>query len=423
MTHYYYKCSICDKEFSAADIEKNGHYLCPACGRTEENQPLRGVLTVLYDYDLIKKKIDRKKMLGFSPGVHYLYPELWPLDYTEPNNLTGISNSLLHRLSLPSNSFYTVRLNGNIISVLDETHNPTFSYKDRASILVALKALQRGISDISVASTGNAGSSMAGICAMTGLTAHVWVPEKIPREKLAQIVAYGANAHIVAGSYDDAFDLNTLVCNNQNWLNRNTAFNPLTIEGKKSAAYDIFISTQGEIPDQIFVPVGDGAIIGGLYKGFSELVQLGWINSIPQLISVQAEGCNPVCRFIDTGHFAFKESETISDSINAAVPRNLFMATQAVKDSNGFCVSVSDKAILTAQKKLIAETGILVEPSAAATYAGYEESLTQEKITGDKKVMILLTGNGLKDMKSLTSGLVQPEVKGISQWKELFVKN
>ena len=182
MTHYYYKCSNCDKEFSSQDIEQSSHYLCPVCGRIEENQPLHGVLTVSYDYDLIKKKIDRKKMMDFPPGVHYLYPELWPLDYTGPNNLNGISDSLLHRLSLPSNSVYAVRLNGIKMSVLDETHNPTFSYKDRASILVALKALQRGISNISVASTGNAGSSMAGICAMTGLTAHVWVPEKIPRE-------------------------------------------------------------------------------------------------------------------------------------------------------------------------------------------------------------------------------------------------
>ncbi len=173
---------------------------------------------------------------------------------------------------------------------MDETRNPTLSYKDRASFLVALKAKELRINEISTASTGNAGSSLAGICSRLGLTSHIFVPSSIPKAKRIQIQSYGANIYLVDGTYDDAFDICLEISKEKNWFNRNTAYNPLTIEGKKSAAYDIFISSQGKLPDVIFVPVGDGVIISGIYKGFYDLKKLGWIEKIPKLIAVQAEG-------------------------------------------------------------------------------------------------------------------------------------
>ncbi|MDZ7765980.1 MAG: pyridoxal-phosphate dependent enzyme [Melioribacteraceae bacterium] len=218
----------------------------------------------------------------------------------------------------------------------DETRNPTYSYKDRASILVALKAKELGINEIAAASTGNAGSSLAGICARLGLTSHIFVPKNIPEAKRIQIQSYGANIYIVDGDYDQAFDLCLEISQNNNWYNRNTAYNPLTIEGKKSAAFDIYINTKGNLPDYIFVPVGDGVIISGIYKGFVELKKLELIDRLPKLIAVQAEGSPAVVNYLASGKFDYKPAHTIADSISAGAPRNLYMAAEAVKESKGF---------------------------------------------------------------------------------------
>ena len=160
-----------------------------------------------------------------------------------------------------------------------------------------------------------------------------------------------------------------------NLYNRNTAYNALTIEGKKSAAYDIFISSQGNIPDVILVPVGDGVIISGIYKGFKELLSLGWIDKLPKLIAVQSSGSDALVRYLNTGKFEYKPAKTIADSISAGAPRNLYMAANAVEESNGFAVAITDEEIISAQKEFIKQTGILCEPSCASVYAAYKNHL------------------------------------------------
>ncbi|MEJ2506962.1 MAG: pyridoxal-phosphate dependent enzyme, partial [Ignavibacteriaceae bacterium] len=181
----------------------------------------------------------------------------------------------------------------------------------------------------------------------------------------------------------------------------NTAYNPLTIEGKKSAAYDIFISMQGNIPDNIFVPVGDGVIISGVYKGFKELLALGWLEKLPKLIAVQSLGSNALVRYLGTGKFEYKPAYTIADSISAGAPRNLYMAAAAVKESNGFAIAVTDEEILSSQKEFIKQTGILCEPSSASVYAAYKKLIAEDKVNPSEKNLLLITGNGLKDVESL----------------------
>ncbi|NIM11685.1 MAG: pyridoxal-phosphate dependent enzyme [Candidatus Aminicenantes bacterium] len=294
------------------------------------------------------------------------------------------------------------------ILVFDDTRNPTLSYKDRASIIVALKAVQMGINEIAAASTGNAGSSLAGICARLGLNAHLFVPKTIPTAKRLQIQSFGAQIYTVQGDYDRAFDLSLEISKNKGWYNRNTAYNPLTVEGKKSAAYDIFIASRGNVPDIIFVPVGDGVILSGMFKGFWELHQLGWIEKLPRLIAVQAEGSNALVRYLDTGRFEYRTAATIADSICAGAPRNLYMAVYAVKESGGEAISVPDDEILQAQKLLALQTGILVEPAAAASMAGFQKVKSKETIS-NSRVLLMLTGNGLKDTKALEKWNPVPE--------------
>jgi threonine synthase len=395
MKNYIYKCFNCKKEFSAKLIENNFHYLCPECGRTEKNKPLKGVLTIEYEYDRLKKKLSKDEFLKFTTGKFWLYPDLWPI------NFKNFSDDQLKKLALHSDQLLKYKIDGEDLWLMDETRNPTLSYKDRATSLVVLKAIELGINEIAAASTGNAGSSLAGICARLGLSARIYVPKNIPDAKRIQIEAYGAKMEIVDGDYDKAFDVCLGESKKNKWYNRNTAYNPLTTEGKKSAAYDIFISTQGNIPDVIFVPVGDGVIVSGIYKGFKELLTLGWINKLPKLIAVQSTGSDALVRYLNSGKFEYKPANTIADSISAGAPRNLYMAADAVKESNGFAIAVTDEEILSAQKEFIKQTGILSEPSCASVYAAYKKVMAESKLNSSEKILLLITGNGLKDIEAL----------------------
>ena len=294
MKSYFYICSKCYSEFDVSEIEPNFIYLCPKCGKAEPNKPLEGVLEIVYDYERLKKKLSRENFLKLPSGKFWLYPDLWPI------NSQSFTDDQLIKLALPSDQLLKYTVDKREFWILDDTRNPTLSYKDRASSLVALKAFQLGITEIAAASTGNAGSSLAGICARLGIKSRIYVPKNIPDAKRIQIEAYGAELIVVDGDYDKAFDVCLDESKENNWYNRNTAYNPLTIEGKKSAAYDIFISSQGNIPDVIFVPVGDGVIISGIYKGFKELLALNWIDKLPKLIAVQSTGSDALVRYLNT---------------------------------------------------------------------------------------------------------------------------
>lgn len=421
MTKYFYRCSQCSKEFSIEEVEENLIYLCPKCGKAEKNSPLTGVLAIEYDYESIKQIVTKDKFLDLQAGRFYDYPYLLPLEFFAADGsyqFSNISNEDLSRLTLPSKPVVKKNYFGKEILFLDETHNPTYSYKDRASILAALKAKQKNINEIAAASTGNAGSSIAGICSMLGMKSKIFVPKNIPDAKRIQIQSYGAEIFIIDGDYDAAFDLCMDVSAKKKWYNRNTAYNPLTIEGKKTAAFDIFIETKGNIPDLIFVPAGDGVILSGIHKGFKELYKLGWIDTLPKIIAVQAEGSNAIVNFLKTGEFAYKPASTIADSICAGAPRNLFMAVNSIKESNGFGVSVTDEEIIEAQKYLAQHYGFLVEPSSAAAFAGFIKH--KESIEKNQMPMVLLTGSGLKDFSSLSMWNKPPQIKSANEWKEIL---
>ncbi|MCH7723675.1 MAG: threonine synthase [Bacteroidetes bacterium] len=340
-------------------------------------------------------KLSRDEFLKITPGKFWLYPDLWPV------NFQNFGDDQLNKLALPSDLLLKYTIGGRDLWLLDDTRNPTLSYKDRATSLVVLKAIEIGISELAAASTGNAGSSLAGICARLGLKSRIYVPKNIPEAKRIQIEAYGAKLVIVDGDYDKAFDVCLEESKKNNWYNRNTAYNPLTIDGKKSAAYDIFILTVGNIPEAIFVPVGDGVIISGIYKGFKELLALNWIDKVPKLIAVQSKGSDALVKYLKTGKFEYKPAITIADSISAGAPRNLYMAADAVEESNGFAIAVTDEEILSAQKEFIKQTGILCEPSSASVYAAYKKLLAEDKLNSSDRNLLLITGNGLKDVEAL----------------------
>lgn len=416
MSEYVYKCFDCGKTYSKDETEKNLLYLCSACGKVEKNQPLRGILIIEYDYELLKKKYNREDFLKIQPGKFWEYNFLWPLEFSD-GTLSGIDEKLLDKISLETNCFQEFSYKGKTFQAIDDSRNPTLSFKDRASSLVAIKAIQLGIDFISAASTGNAGSSLAGICARLGLKSIIFVPKHIPEAKRIQIQSFGAELILVDGDYDYAFDACLEIAAQKKWYNRNTGYNPLTIEGKKSAAYDIFISTNGNLPDTIFIPTGDGVILSGLYKGFRELKQLGWIEKLPKLIAVQAENSDAFYRFWKNKKFEYRPASSIADSICAGAPRTLYYGIEAIEKTNGEVILVNDGEITEAQKYVSQQYGILLEPSSSSSFAAYKKYFLEHP---EEKTLLLFTGNGLKDISSLKNWNKEINSATLKQLKKRF---
>jgi len=291
----------------------------------------------------------------------------------------------------------------------DDSQNPTFSFKDRASALVSAFAKENDINTIVAASTGNAGSSLAGMCAAQGQKAIIFVPAKAPKAKLTQILMYGAVLVPVNGNYDMAFDLSIEASHRFGWYNRNTSYNPLTIEGKKTVSFELFSQLNKHLPDRIFVPVGDGVIISGVYKGFEDLLNLRFINRIPTIVAVQAEGSSNLIDNLGNDRFTMKSAKTIADSISVDIPRNFRMAAQYLSNYNGEVMRVSDQEILSASAQLSRTTGIFTEPAAAAAFAGYLKAKSDRQLTQGSENVVLLTGSGLKDLNAVQSLLSIPE--------------
>ncbi|MCD4746590.1 MAG: pyridoxal-phosphate dependent enzyme, partial [Bacteroidales bacterium] len=279
--------------------------------------------------------------------------------------------------------------------------NPTFSFKDRASGLVSGFAKENGIKTIITASTGNAGSSLAGICASQNQKAIIFVPASAPIAKLTQIIMYGATIIPIKGNYDDAYDLSIKASRKFGLYNRNTAYNPFTIEGKKTVSFEIYEQLNHKIPDKIFVPVGDGVIISGVYKGFEDLLKLGLIDKMPVIVAVQSSESDNVVRNLNINNFYSIPADTIADSIAVDIPRNFYMTKKFIQNYNGEYITVSDEDILEASNILSKNTGIFAEPAAVAAFAGMLKYNKLYKLTPYSKNVVLLTGCGLKDINSM----------------------
>ncbi|MCD4696587.1 MAG: pyridoxal-phosphate dependent enzyme, partial [Bacteroidales bacterium] len=311
-SNFTYQCISCTKELSAGKII----YLCPECANNpKSDQPPKGVLKVRYGYNALKRN-----GITFNDLKKNHWLDLLPINDLKSLPKLHIGNTPLYHY----NKLGKEKLAFDLF-IKDDSQNPTFSFKDRASALVSAFAKENGISTIVTASTGNAGSSLAGICASQGQKAIVMVPATAPIAKLTQIIMYGATIIPVNGTYDDAFDLSVEATGYFGWYNRNTAYNPLTIEGKKTVSFEIYDQLKETLPDRIFVPVGDGVIISGVYKGFEDLLELGIIKKMPVIVAVQAEGSSNLIKNLDTDIFETHPGETVADSIAVDYPRNFYM--------------------------------------------------------------------------------------------------
>jgi len=402
---YVQQCVTCGKQYS----QEQFLYTCPDCG------DLKGTLDILYDYDDIRKNITRSVLRQWPVDTIFKYSTLLPLTTLHPALNLKVGLTPLYPCS---NLAEKSGIDGLFIK--DDSYNPSLSLKDRATAIALLKAQELNFNTVATASTGNAAASMACIGAHLKMEKIIFVPQSIPQAKLTQLQIYDSKIIAIQGTYDQAFDLCREISEKRLWYNRSTAINPFNLEGKKTVAFEICEQLDFAVPDYVFVPVGDGCIISGVWKGFQDFYKVGLIDRLPRLIACQAEGSASIYQaFIKKQESPEPvEANTIADSISVDLPRDGVKALRALRESDGDCVTISDQDILSAQQRLAREKGIFCEPSAAAAFAGFLKFHQEKPIRSTNKVVILLTGSGLKDLESANAAITDRKLIRIDPERE-----
>lgn len=391
-----YQCSLCDHTYEPDKLI----YTCPKDD---------GNLDIILDLDAIKKDSLDDLILEREFSL-WRYRKLLPLNQTWGEG-TPLRAAGWTPIYSPPN--LKKRLELIHFWVKDESSNPTASLKDRASAVVVARAQEIGAETIVTASTGNAGAALAGMSAAVDQKAVIIAPKDAPAAKVAQLLIYGAQVFLVDGNYDAAFDLSVQAAREFDWYCRNTGYNPFTLEGKKTASYEIWeclLSDRysgrndrdqilNQEPLSVFVSVGDGNIISGLHKGFKDLSAIGLLERMPKIYGVQSEGSAAIANafFNETEHITSVTSDTIADSISVDMPKDGVRALRAVTQTGGAYITVSDAEILEAISTLGA-VGIFAEPAGATSYAGLRKAIRDEMVSIEQPILILNTGNGLKDI-------------------------
>ncbi|RME97688.1 MAG: threonine synthase, partial [Chloroflexi bacterium] len=387
------KCLICGKEYHPDEVE----YVCPDHGN-------EGILDVQYDYDRIGRRISQGDLLHTTNPTIWRYKPLLPVQ----------PNAKVPPLTVGWTPLYrTDRLAADLglrqLWVKDDGRLPTASFKDRASAIAIVKAQEKQADVIAVASTGNAAAALSGLCASVRQPNVIFVPESAPQAKIAQLLVFGSRVMLVKGTYDDAFELCMAAVAEYGWYNRNTGYNPYMTEGKKTVSFEICEQLGWRAPDRVFVSVGDGCIIGGVHKGFKDLLALGWIDHMPKIMGVQAAGSNYLYQAWKNNEDVLTKppiaAQTAADSISAGLPRDRLKAMAAVRESGGAFLSVTDDEILAAIPALARGSGVFAEPAGAAAYAGLLKAIEQNQVSADERIVVINTGNGLKDVTGAMNGV------------------
>ncbi len=402
-----YRCSLCNSEYLPSQVT----YTCPKDG---------GNLDILLDYEGIREKYQPEDFCCRTDFSLWRYLPLLPVSDPggEGTPLRAVGWTPVFALARLAE-----KLGLKHLWLKDESRNPTGSFKDRASAVVVAHAREIKADVVVTASTGNAGAALAGMAAAINQKAVIFAPKSAPIAKVAQLLIFGARVLLVDGTYDDAFDLTIKATQEFGWYCRNTGYNPFTLEGKKTAALEIWEwwvsgdeirALSDELGGKrltVFVSVGDGNIISGLHKGFKDLQALGWIEQTPRIVGVQAEGSAAIANAFHAGTEIITpvSAKTIADSISVDLPRDGVRAVRAARETGGTYILVGDEEILLAIAEL-GKVGIFAEPAGAASYAGLVRAVEQGVVNPDDPILVLNTGSGLKDIKSAMQAVTEAPV-------------
>lgn len=286
----------------------------------------------------------------------------------------------------------------------DETRNPTGAFKDRPNTVGISMARDLGLNAVAIASTGNGGGSLAAYAAKAGVPCYVFIPESTSDGKVSQAIAHGATLVKVKGDYSCSYRLALEACRKFGWANlTSTYLNPYTMEGDKTIAYELYAQMDGEVPDWIVVPLGAGAMLSGIYKGYMELQRFGMVKKLPKMIGVQAKGCSPITGAFEAGLnevSAFENPDTVAGGICdplTGYPQDGTRTLRAIRTSGGAGVSVDDPEIMNSLYQLARQEAIFCEPSSAASLTAVNALLDKGVIYTGDSIVCIITGHGLKD--------------------------
>ncbi len=292
----------------------------------------------------------------------------------------------------------------NLLDAKLEFMNPTGSYKDRGTAVMLTVARELGVTEIVEDSSGNAGASVSAYAARAGIKCHIFAPATAPVAKIKQIRVYGAEVHSIEGTRDDTTNAAVDFYKKEGLVYASHAWSPFFSEGTKTFAFEVLGQYNGEVPDHIVFPVGNGGLYLGAWRGFSELISAGYIDRMPKLHAVQSENISPITSEFIGGKWDIGTIRpTIAGGIAVAAPARAAQVLEVLRETNGMAVMVDEVAVSDMQRVLARQEGVFAEPTSAAAFAGLSILLSEGTITRDDSVLVPVTGFGLKDEVRFTA--------------------
>jgi threonine synthase len=381
------QCSACGASFDAEAV----HGVCPRCQK---------VLFARYDLKAIEASVTPDDLRGRRWDM-WRYWELLPL--RDEANLVTLGEGMTPLLDVDEGVCARLGLRGGRLGIKDEGKNPTGSFKARGMAAAISKARELGITEVALASAGNAGSAAAAYAVRAGINAHVAVPRDVPQINLVEMQLSGADVTLVDGLIDEAGRVSHARATEQGWFELNTLKEPYRQEGKKTLGFEL--AEQGGwgadcLPDVIVFPTGGGTGIVGMWKAFEELGALGWIGpKRPKMVVVQSTGCAPLVRAWDQGadHAQpWEGATTIAAGIRVPSAIGDYLVLRAIRESGGTAVAVSDDEIRAGQREMAREVGIYSCPEGGATWAALKALRRGGFLGGKEDVVLFATGIGTK---------------------------
>ena len=386
---------------------------CKECGKTYPKEPLSvcefcfGPLEVIYDYQAIKKVVDRGVLEKRKPNM-WRYSELLPLDKAPQVGLdVGFTplikaDNLAKRLGLEE-----------LFIKNDSVCYPTLSFKDRVVSVALSKALEFGFKTVGCASTGNLANSVAANSASVGLKSYVFIPSDLETGKVIGSLIYKTEVIGINGNYDDVNRLCSEIAGRHHWGFVNINLRPFYAEGSKSHGFEIAEQLKWRAPDCIVVPMAGGSLITKIGKAFGEMERLGLIsNNHCRIYGAQATGCSPITTALKSRQDFIKpvKPKTIAKSISIGNPADGYYAIQTMQETKGWGEDVTDDEIVTGIKVLAEDEGIFTETAGGVTVAVTQKLIEQGRIKKNDLTVISITGNGLKTQEAIENHLTKPLV-------------
>lgn len=392
----------CDENIVATRETFVTHLSCALEGTRAEADTLQTLspagrpFWVHYDLDAMKAHLDRDE-LDARPRDMWRYREMLPVRQTA--NVVSLGEAETPLVSL-TNTAASLGVGGGSLLVKDEGRLPTGSFKARGLVMAISMARELGVTHVAMPTNGNAGSALAAYGARAGLEAIVLCPDNTPEVNVREIAAQGARVYRVNGLIDECGKLVGEGCRQQGWFDLSTLKEPYRIEGKKTMGLELAQQMGWQLPDVIFYPTGGGTGLIGMWKGFNELKELGFISGkLPKMVAVQSTGCAPMVRAFEAGERhaqRWEGAETVASGIRVPGGVGDFMILDAVRESGGFAIAVPDEEILAATAEAAKTDGFLMCPEGGATLAAYKQALREGRIDKDERAVLFNCATGLK---------------------------